>query len=365
MAMAVPNKGAIVDTLDLKIMDAAEVNKWCMPLLATASRQATCPNMFTPLLSTTSSSRTTVAGAEGIVPRSISKFPRRAPQVCTMPGCSLLLWRKAGRSWRPKPCSKPTSLGTKDTTLAHSRVVGARGATRVPIDNKVPSRTRPSKKKTVVEGPIFSIDVECVASGPTHNEREVAHIAVVDGSEQVVLNVYVKPDKPVFSYIEPLTGCNADLVQNGISLAEAVERVKAVLPTNAVLVGQNILKDVQWLGLSESKDFASMLDLAGLFRVYTPQYKNPVFHSLHHKAKALLGINQGQLPHTADKDAQLSIVLFKLYLELEANPELMAAAKQRLLDTPIETTFVKIHPSYEGACMGNRKSCTCGAPFFY
>ena len=28
-----------------------------------------------------------------------------------------------------------------------------------------------------------------------------------------------------------------------------------------------------------------------------------------------------------------------------------------------EPSFAKKFPIYDGVCMGNRKSCTCGAPF--
>ena len=40
------------------------------------------------------------------------------------------------------------------------------------------------------------------------------------------------------------------------------------------------------------------------------------------------------------------------------------AAKQKLLESPPEPSFAKKNPSWEGVCMGNRKTCTCGAPFF-
>lgn len=43
-------------------------------------------------------------------------------------------------------------------------------------------------------------------TGPTHLDRSVAQIAVVDQYERLVLNVYVKPDQPVFSYLTALTG---------------------------------------------------------------------------------------------------------------------------------------------------------------
>ncbi len=84
----------------------------------------------------------------------------------------------------------------------------------------------------------YSIDVECVAVGTTHRNRDraVAQIALVvrslsqwsalqlvslayplavtsgclvrlqDEFETVLLNIYVKPDQPVTSYLTPLTG---------------------------------------------------------------------------------------------------------------------------------------------------------------
>jgi hypothetical protein len=35
------------------------------------------------------------------------------------------------------------------------------------------------------QGPVFSIDVECVATGNDHNSRDVAQISLVDQQERV------------------------------------------------------------------------------------------------------------------------------------------------------------------------------------
>ena len=53
----------------------------------------------------------------------------------------------------------------------------------------------------------FSIDVECVATSKSHNARAVAQLSLVDQYERVILNLYVKPELPVVSYLTPLTGC--------------------------------------------------------------------------------------------------------------------------------------------------------------
>jgi hypothetical protein len=108
----------------------------------------------------------------------------------------------------------------------------------------------------------YSVDVECVATGTDHNARAVAQIALVDQYEQVILNVYVKPDKPVVSYLSALTGLTKELIdQHGVPLAEGIKSLKAALPKTAILVGQSINRDVQWLNLRDGVDFASMMDL--------------------------------------------------------------------------------------------------------
>ena len=78
----------------------------------------------------------------------------------------------------------------------------------------------------------------------------------------------MKPDVPVASYLTELTGLNKEVLdQYGIPLADALMTLRSLLPPNALLVGQNIKKDVDWLQLVEGLDFASMIDLAALFRL--------------------------------------------------------------------------------------------------
>ena len=74
--------------------------------------------------------------------------------------------------------------------------------------NAVPA-ARPAPPPTVTlpaGASLFSIDVECVATGRQHHDRAVAQISLIDASCQEVLNLYVKPSVPVASYITPLTG---------------------------------------------------------------------------------------------------------------------------------------------------------------
>ena len=83
----------------------------------------------------------------------------------------------------------------------------------------------------------FAIDVECVATGYTHNDRAVAQIAVVDDAMRTLVNVFVKEegtastsyddenenDTNIVSTIEPLTGITREkLEKEGIPFADCL-----------------------------------------------------------------------------------------------------------------------------------------------
>lgn len=210
----------------------------------------------------------------------------------------------------------------------------------------------------------FSIDVECVAIGPGHNDREVAQIALVDEFERVLMSVFVRPKRPVVSFLTPLTGLVPEQLEAGMSLEEALASLRQRLPTYAVLVGQNIAADIRWLGLREGVDFESLIDLSGAFRAFNPTYKNYSYFSLQHEARVLLGVSM-EGPHNAITDALISIRLYNKFAQIRNNPAEMEAAQKALLASPLEASFAKKNPSFEGVCMGNKKTCTCGQPMYY
>jgi RNA exonuclease 4 len=78
----------------------------------------------------------------------------------------------------------------------------------------------------------------------------------VDEHERVLCNLYVRPEGPVVSYLTPLTGLSRQLLdQHGMPLAHALAVLQQCLPNTAVLVGQNVAKDVEWLGLKEGQHY--------------------------------------------------------------------------------------------------------------
>uniref|UniRef100_A0A7S2WPU7 C3H1-type domain-containing protein n=1 Tax=Rhizochromulina marina TaxID=1034831 RepID=A0A7S2WPU7_9STRA len=216
--------------------------------------------------------------------------------------------------------------------------------------------------------PVFCIDVECVATGQQHHERSVAQIGMVDAFGNFVLNVFVRPEKPVVSYLTPLTGVTKEkLDQHGMPEKEALELLRGKLAPNCVIIGMNIRKDIEWLGLEQDKDFSSLIDLADVFRVWNAKYGSFTYFGLDHVVTCWLNVPRaGAGNHDALEDAYLSMALFNYYRQLQFN-NVTAVIQQlqwRTLNTPIAPSFAKSHPTFEGCCMGNRRTCKCGAPFF-
>ena len=210
----------------------------------------------------------------------------------------------------------------------------------------------------------FSIDVECVAIGTQHDARAVGQISLVDEHERVILNLYVQPDVPVVSYLTPLTGLTRDTLQNyGMPLAMALDVLRRQLPSSAILVGQNIRQDVSWLDLEEGVDFHSMMDLMGLYKIWNGRFGSWTVFSLEHLSNVILGMPRNGQPHNAVDDAIKSMRLFNFYRHYGHNQEIWGMSQRALLKTEPAASFARLHPQFEGVCMGNRKRCTCGAPF--
>jgi len=234
--------------------------------------------------------------------------------------------------------------------------------TRVPVPVPVPAPP-PIFINPPPGQPIFCIDVECVASTKQHTGRSVAQIAMVNEYGQPVLNMLIKQEQPVESYITELTGITKEVLEaNQIPMEEAMATLRQQLPQNSILVGYNILKDVQWLGLQEREDFSHLIDLSALFRVWNPQRNDFTAFSQDHCAMVWLGIAD-RASHDALTDAGISMHLFNAYRSTQYDSLRLSQLQYMTLNAPRVLGFSARFPEVDGCCMGNRKSCKCGAPF--
>jgi len=153
-----------------------------------------------------------------------------------------------------------------------------------------------------VDPPFFSIDVECIATGygscargindgcgnagrrgkdvPPFQYNDYSHrypgrVALVDNDGNVLANIVIRPPNDgagVTSYLTELTGLTPEicLSPDAVPLENAIRTIKALLPSNGVIVGQAIGHDVTWLGLSSGKDFDRTVDICDIFRQRLP-----------------------------------------------------------------------------------------------
>lgn len=147
----------------------------------------------------------------------------------------------------------------------------------------------------------ISVDVECVATGRRHDDRDVCFVAVVDDSEKVLLKKKVKPEKRIVSYLTPLTGFRAGDLDDGEKLSDVIADVKRILGPDVVLIGQNVQSDIKWLQLEEGTDYGEKAELSVMFRAYNRRYGKDFTFSLQHEANTLLhGGAQSPAPPTYD-----------------------------------------------------------------
>jgi len=102
----------------------------------------------------------------------------------------------------------------------------------------------------------------------------------------------------------------------GINLHDAIEKLKTTLDPNIVLVGRNVRRDVESLGLQKGEHYSNMLDLLGLYRL--GNNPNQTFFIWEHDrlATALLGWPDTE-NYSATADALKTLRLFQLYSQLQ------------------------------------------------
>ncbi len=123
--------------------------------------------------------------------------------------------------------------------------------------------------------------------------------------------------------------------------------LRAHLSPNAILVGQNILKDIQWLQLAEGVDFHSVIDLAGLFRVWNPSRGEYTSFSQDHCAKVWIGV--GDRPqHNAVTDAAISMSLFNAYRTVQWDTHRLHQMQKATLEAERVPSFSANHPVIDG-----------------
>ena len=125
--------------------------------------------------------------------------------------------------------------------------------------------------------------------------------------------------------------------------------LRAHLPPTAILVGQNIQKDVSWLQLVEGMDYYSLIDLVTLFRIWDPSKNDYITFSQDHTASVWMGLAQ-RATHNAVQDAVISVTLFNAYRSVQWDNNYLYQMQIAMLNIPRIPGFSSLNPVLDGCC---------------
>lgn len=231
--------------------------------------------------------------------------------------------------------------------------------------------SRETSKETR-EKRVFSLDVECVATGRGHNDRAPCRIGLVElvnGSIEVVLD-RVTSCPNILDPLTAVTGLTIEEIQRGEPLDDVLKELRRKLGAGSILIGQCVSIDVEWCALTKGVDFAKTVELDQEL-VFTMESKDArkrtwidqKFSSLRAKAFALLGKalhDEGQA-HSPVDDAIVSLEIYRDWVQSGRIHE----AREKLKDLWVKNELPrKIHVSIVGICSAkfNKSRCTCNQP---
>ncbi|KAG5360451.1 RNA exonuclease 4 [Yarrowia sp. B02] len=250
--------------------------------------------------------------------------------------------RNRTKAWRAKKSEKKKALGPLEAPLgrpknvAKSKVIKCQ-ALQIPLRARVhkndPSRPTlaailqaddagldevlrapPQPVEPVLArwkcapGKFIALDCEFVGMGPDGARSILARVSIVNYYGHMLMDEYVKPIERVTDWRTWVSGVTPAKVANGISFAEAQERVKRLL-NGRVLIGHALINDLAVLGLDHPR--------GDIRDTQKPQYFKTVCGcktpSLKHVMKECVDLNIQQGEHSSVIDAQAAMLLFRCY----------------------------------------------------
>jgi RNA exonuclease 1 len=122
----------------------------------------------------------------------------------------------------------------------------------------------------------------------------------------VILDEFVKPNKPVVDYRTDITGITAEDIENAsLSVVDIQETLQPFLSTGTILVGHSLNRDLEVLKIDHPK----VIDTALVFKYpNTRKLRRP---SLNNLCKSILGyeVRKTGVPHDCVHDASAAMKL--------------------------------------------------------
>ncbi|CAF1079235.1 unnamed protein product [Adineta steineri] len=119
---------------------------------------------------------------------------------------------------------------------------------------------------------VLSIDVECVATSHTHEDRSACSVAIVDDKCQIIYTSLIKPTEKVVSDLYPLTGLHMEDLEQAPTLEEVLQKIHPLFDATTIIVGQRPQGDIKWLKLQKDVHYSQIIDLSEWFKAYNIRF---------------------------------------------------------------------------------------------
>ena len=168
--------------------------------------------------------------------------------------------------------------------------------------------SKPSYTPVTKKSPMFGLDCEMCRTAKAENE--LTRVSIVDEKYESVYETLVRPTNPIVDYLTAWSGITKEMMEDVTkTLQEVQEDVQALLPPDAILVGQSLNCDLSAMKLMHPY----VIDTSVIFNISGDRNRKAKLQML---AKTFLGqeIQMNKEGHSSIEDSTASLKLTKLKL---------------------------------------------------
>ncbi|XP_017135943.1 small RNA degrading nuclease 5 [Drosophila miranda] len=200
----------------------------------------------------------------------------------------------------------------------------------IPLQGELHSRfraykfTKPSYKPVNNHSPMYGVDCEMCRTVAGVNE--LTRISIVDEKYRTVYETLVMPDNRIVDYLTQYSGITEDIMKQVTKQLKDVQReVSALLPDDAILVGQSLNSDLNAMRMMHPYviDTSVCFNMSGVRR-----RKSKLKHLAMTFLKETIQENEYGHDSIEDSRATLKLVKMKLANSIEFGDEIMTQQKR-------------------------------------
>lgn len=155
--------------------------------------------------------------------------------------------------------------------------------------------------------PMYALDCEMCQ---TNEGMELTRISLVDEELKVLYDTYVKPYNHITNYLTKFSGVSKKILSNvTVRLADVQEKLKQLLPPDAILIGQSLNNDLHALKMLHP----FIIDTSVIFNLTGTRFRKS---KLQHLSEKFLGeeIQSNDEGHSSIEDSRACMKLTQLKL---------------------------------------------------